>query len=407
MGLYVFKAIDCEDEFIHGSMRGPSAEWVTQRLMEVHKRVLLVEEKRERGASGLGLQVAPRVKKDNLAVYCRQMATMVNAGISVNRAVRFCSQGEDVRLNVVMNNVANEIEEGASVSQAFDTYRKTFGDVFVALSKAGEDSGTLDSTLRRLADLLEKTVRMQKKVQSTMAYPAVIAVVCVGVLLLFTFYIIPMMVPVFTDLGVSLPWPTRLLVWIATMAAKPAVGVPIFGCMAFGFFALHKIYQNLDNAPHLRYQIDHWVIKIPVLGPLLELSAQARVLFTMSTMLDAGVSLAEVLGTVQRVASNAVLASKLKWAREELLNGAGIYTALQKYDAFNPMALQMVKVGEETGTLDRMLGKVGAMYEAQVDHQLEVLSSLIEPLIMAVMGTIVGFITVASFLPMIQLLNNL
>lgn len=403
---FIFKVIDERDQVVSGTLSAPNAQAAQERLRAVYKNVLVVEEQKT-SASANALKRSPRVKIDSLAIYCRQLAVMVNAGIAVNRALRFCSRGEDHNLNLVMNRVAEEVEGGKSVSQALGEQPRVFGNIFIALVKAGETSGNLDIALKKLADLLEKTVGMQKKVQSTLAYPAVIFVVAVCVVAFFTFYIMPQMIPVFESMNTTLPLPTRMMMWIANTLRNPWVSGPLAVGMVVGSIMLFNVYQNLDKTPEIRYYVDQYLLRIPVVGPLFKLSTQARVLFTMATLLDSGVSLAETLLVVEKVANNEVYSRRIKWAREALLQGSSVFAALESHEVFAPMALHMIKVGEETGTLAEMVRRIGEMYEEDVEHTLDQLSSLIEPLIMAVMGLVVGFITVASFLPMVQLLNNL
>lgn len=406
MASFIFKVIDERDQVVSGTLSAPNAQAAQERLRAVYKNILVVEEQKSSGGLN-ALRRSPRVKVDSLAIYCRQLAVMVNAGIAVNRALRFCSRGEDQNLNLVMNRVAEEVEGGKSVSQAMGEQPRVFGNIFIALVKAGETSGNLDVALKKLADLLEKVVGLQKKVQSTLAYPAVILVVAVCVVAFFTFYIIPQMIPIFESMNTELPLPTMIMVWIANTMKNPWVSGPIALIAVVGSIALFNVYQNLDKAPELRYYVDQYLLRIPVLGQLFRLATQARVLFTMATLLDSGVSLAETLQVVEKVANNEVYSRRIKWAREALLQGSSVFAAFENHEVFGSMALQMIKVGEETGTLAEMVRRIGQMYEEDVEHQLDQLSSLIEPLIMGVMGLVVGFITVASFLPMVQLLNGL
>lgn len=405
---FIFKVIDERDQVVSGTLSAPTLNAAQERLKAVYKNVLVVEEQRAGAAgSAIAFKRSPRVKIDSLALYCRQLAVMVASGIAVNRALRFCSRGEDHNLNLVMTRVADEVEGGKSVSQALGEQPRVFGNIFIALVKAGETSGALDSALKKLADLLEKTVGMQKRIQATLAYPAVIFVVCIVVVAFFTFYIMPQMIPMFESMSVELPLPTKIMMAIATTLQNPWVSGPLaVGSVVLSILAFNA-YQNLDKAPEIRYYVDSYLLRLPVLGPLFRLSTQSRILFTLATLLDSGVSLSESLLVVEKVANNEVYSRRIRWGREALLQGSSVFAALESHEVFNMMALQMIKVGEETGTLAEMIRRIGQMYEEEVEHTLDQLASLIEPLIMAFMGLVVGFITVASFLPMVQLLNTL
>ncbi len=406
MASFIFKVIDERDQVVSGTLSAPTLALAQERLKAVYKNVLVVEEQKSSG-SAVAFKRSPRVKIDSLAIYCRQLAVMVNSGIAVNRALRFCSRGEDTNLNIVMARVADEVESGKSVSQALSEQPRVFGNIFIALVKAGETSGALDVSLKKLADLLEKTVGLQKRVQATLAYPAVIFVVCLAVIAFFTFYIIPQMIPMFESMSVELPLPTRIMMFGATTLQNPWVSGPLALFTVVGSILLFNAYQNLDKAPEIRYYVDSYSLRLPVIGPLFRLSTQARILFTLATLLDAGVSLTESLLVVEKVANNEVYSRRIRWGREALLQGSSVFASLESHEVFSMMALQMIKVGEETGTLAEMVRRIGQMYEEDVEHQLDQLSSLIEPLIMAFMGLVVGFITIASFLPMVQLLQNL
>ncbi len=408
MKSYLFKAVDHADNVVQGTLRAPSLGVAKDRLGQVYPRVLFVEEQEEAGvARTINFRLSPSVKIENLSLYTRQLAAMVNGGIAVNRAFHFVAKGEDQRLNACMERVANSIEGGKSVSQALSEQPRVFGDTYVALTKAGETSGSLDVILNKLATLLEKNVTLKKRVQSTFAYPAVIAVVALSIIALFVFYIVPMLLPMFDSVGIALPWPTLVLIHGSRLLSNPYVCIPIVLSAVTIFATMFWLAAESDRAPAIKFAFDQNILKVPVLGKLLHVAISARVLYTMSTMLSSGVMLAEVLVTCENVAGNRVYTQKLKHARESLLSGVSLFDSLTLYEVFDMTALQMIKVGEETGRLDDLIGRVARMYEEDLEIQLDNLASLIEPLIMAVMGAIVGFVVVASFLPMIQLVQNL
>lgn len=408
MRSFQFKAVDHADNVVQGTLKAPSLGVAKDRLSQVYPRVLFVEEQEDVAVGRtIQFQLSPSVKIENLSLYTRQLSAMVNGGIAVNRAFHFVAKGEDKRLNVVMERVAQSIEGGKSVSQSLSEQPRVFGDTYIALVKAGETSGSLDVVLNKLASLLEKNVTLKKRVQSTFAYPAVIGVVAIAIIALFVFYIVPMLLPMFESVGIELPWPTKLLIYGSRTLSNPWLAIPavlIFvACIASSFW----LFAEADRAPAIKYAFDQNIVKVPVLGKLIEISTSARILYTMSTMLSSGVMLAEVLQTCENVAGNRVVAQKVKHARESLLSGVSLFDSLTLYEVFEPTALQMIKVGEETGRLDDLISRVAKLYEEDLEIQLDNLASLIEPLIMAVMGVVVGFVVIASFLPMIQLVQSL
>ena len=407
MATFTFKAVDENDRVIQGTLNAPSENLAMLRLKKVYKNVLVLREEQMAQGTTTVFQSSPKVSYEALAVYTRQLATMIEAGIGINRCLRFLTQGESQNLNLVLARVAEGVEQGKSLSKSMAEQPRVFNDTYVAMVKAGETSGGLDMALKKLADLMEKVVTMKKRVQSTFAYPAVIFVVCLAVIGLFVFYILPLMLPVFLSMGVTLPWPTRLLVFVVNTARDPRVMVPVGILCLVALYIAITVFRNSKNTPQLKYMIDLNLLKIPVAGKLLLLNDQSRVLYTMATLLDAGVSLTDVLATLELIAGNQVLTQKLGWARRSMLDGASVYRAFEMHDAFPQTCLQMIKVGEETGNLADMVRRIGRLYEEDVEIQLDNLASMLEPMIMAVMGTLVGFVAIAAFMPMVELLANL
>jgi len=408
MPTFVFKAVDENDRVVQGTLNAPSESLAQLRLRKVYKNVLSIKEEDvvQAGAQTV-FQSSPRVGIEALAVYTRQLATMIEAGISINRSLRFLTQGDSQNLNLVLARVAEGVEGGKSLSKAMAEQPRVFNETFVALVKAGETSGSLDIALKKLADLMEKVVNMKKKVVSTFAYPLVIGVVCIAITCLFVFYIMPMMLPMFVNMGVKLPWPTVALIFTVNLCRDPRFFVPLVIVMVVGLYVMITFLQNSKSAPQVRYWLDLNLLKVPVVGRLLQMNDQARVLYTMATLLDAGVSLTDTLTTLELVAGNMVLSQKINWARKSMLEGASVYRSMEMHDTLPQTALQMIKVGEETGNLSDMARRVGKLYEDDVDIQLDNLASMLEPMIMAVMGTVVGFVTLATFLPMVSLLQQL
>lgn len=407
MANFTFKAVDENDRVIQGTLNAPSENLAMLRLKKVYKNVLVLREEQMAQGSTTVFQSSPKVSYEHLAIYTRQLATMIEAGISINRALRFLTQGESQNLNLVLARVAEGVEQGKSLSKSMGEQPRVFSETYVAMVRAGETSGNLDMALKKLSDLMEKVVTMKKRVQATFAYPAVIFVVCLAVICLFVFYILPLMLPVFLSMGVALPWPTKVLVFVVSTARDPRVMVPLGILFAIGMYVGVTVMRNSKSTPQLKYMIDLNILKIPVVGKLLMLNDQSRVLYTMATLLDAGVSLTDVLSTLELIAGNQVLTQKLGWARRAMLDGASVYRAMEMHDVFPQTAQQMIKVGEETGNLSDMVRRIGRLYEEDVEIQLDNLASMLEPIIMGVMGSIVGFVAIAAFMPMVQLLQNL
>ncbi|MBI3925502.1 MAG: type II secretion system F family protein [Armatimonadetes bacterium] len=405
--VFFFKAIDEYDNVVQGSLRAKTPGLAREKLKEIYARVLVLQEKEDAVAQTASYQQSPSVRVEDLSVYTRQLAAMINGGITVNRAFRFVSQGDSKRLNHVMQRVADAIEEGKSISQALQEQPRVFSATYVALVAAGEKSGALDRALNKLADLLEKNVRLKKRITSTFAYPTVIATVAFGIIGLFVFYIVPMLLPMFNSVGLELPLPTKILINASVFLSNPQTGIPLVAGLLGIILATVVTISDPQRAGPFRLWIDQTLLTIPIFGKLVEMSTSARILYTMSTMLDSGVLLVETMKTCESVAGNLVISRKLRDARDSLVSGVGLYQSLAMHEVFGMTALQMIKVGEETGRLSDMTGRVGRLYEEDAEMQLDNIASMIEPLLMGIMGIVVGFIVIASFMPMINLVNSL
>ena len=405
---YEFKVLGEQGQVISGTLRAVSAGRAEQRLLSVYSRILRLSELTvDKQVPRFNFRRTPRVKTEQLAIYCRQLAVMVNAGISINRACQFVAKGEDSNLNIIFHRVARSIESGNSVTQALEQQPRAFGPLFTGLVFAGESSGTLDASLTKLSDILERSTRLQKRVKSTLSYPVVIFAVALTVVAFFVFYIIPQMVPMFTSMGAEMPWPTLVMVKVTMAFQNPYFSIPLALIVILSFAFGLSYCDKIKDSPRQKYWLDSLVLRLPVLGELVRFGEQARVFMTIGSMLETGVQLLAAVEVGHKLATNQVIKNALQESRKRLLRGKSVYESFSVEGLASPMALQMIRVGEDTGTLGAMLTRVGALLEEDVEHQLDVLSALVEPIIMGFMGLVVGFIVVASFLPLVRLLSNL
>ncbi len=407
---FTFKVLDAEGKVVEGSMVASSYAEAMGKLNETYgNNVLLLQEKADtpRQSASYKMRRSPKVSIDALANYTRQLAVMISSGIPINRAVRFAAKGEDENLNAVMLDVAQLVEEGNSLGKSLNEFPRVFDQIYCALVTAGEESGALEITLEKLADLQEKIVKMRKRVFSTFTYPAVIGVVALGVIGLFCFHIFPEMIPIFTSIGMDLPWPTKALIVFTDIITDPKTAIPLMIGTVVGVSAMVMFLRNLDESSDIRHALDSMLLKIPVMGNLLKNSAASRVLYTLGNLLDSGLSLTEAMKTIEKVAGNAVFARRLQWAREKLTKGAGLSECLREFEVFDEMVLQMISVGEETGRVGDMTVRVAKLLEEEVDNDLDQLAALMEPMMMAIMGAAVGFVVIAAFMPMVELVKSI
>jgi type IV pilus assembly protein PilC len=347
----------------------------------------------------------PRGKKvgaKNLAVFTRQFSVMIDAGLPLVQCLEILgTQEEDKNFASVILATRTDVESGASLADAMKKHPKAFDPLFTNMIAAGEAGGILDTILKRLATYIEKAVKLQGQVKSAMIYPiavVVIAVVVVGVIL---WKVIPTFASLFAGLGAELPLPTRIVIAASNGLVRfmPFILVGI-GAAVFAFRAYY-------NSPNGRRVIDSVTLKLPVLGPLMRKIAVARFCRTLSTLLASGVSILEALDITARTAGNAIIEEGIMVTRKSIERGETIAAPLKETGVFPSMVVQMISVGEATGALDTMLGKIADFYEEEVDTAVAGLLTLLEPIMIFFLGVVVGGIVIAMYMPIFDLISKL
>jgi len=338
----------------------------------------------------------------SLAVFTRQFSVMIDAGLPLVQCLEILgSQEEDKNFAAVILATRGDVESGASLADAMKRHPKTFDPLFTNMIAAGEAGGILDTILKRLATYIEKAVKLKSQVQSAMIYPIaviVIAAVVVGVIL---WKVIPTFANLFQGLGAELPLPTRVVIALSNGLVKYMPFV-LFGIVATGF-AFGKYYST----PGGRRRVDAIVLKLPVLGNLMRKIAVARFCRTLSTLLASGVSILEALDITAKTAGNAIVEEAIGTTRRSIERGETIAQPLKETAVFPSMVVQMIGVGEATGALDTMLSKIADFYEEEVDVAVAGLLTLMEPLMIAFLGGIVGGIVIAMYMPIFSLISKL
>ena len=342
------------------------------------------------------------VSAKNLAVFTRQFSVMIDAGLPLVQCLEILgTQEEDKNFASVILATRTDVESGASLADAMKKHPKAFDPLFTNMIAAGEAGGILDTILKRLATYIEKAVKLRGQVKSAMIYPIaviVIAVVVVGVIL---WKVIPTFANLFAGLGAELPLPTRIVIAASNGLVRfmPFVLVGI-GAAVFGF----RAYYNSTNG---RRVIDAITLKLPVLGQLMRKIAVARFCRTLSTLLASGVSILEALDITARTAGNAIIEEAIMTTRKSIERGETIATPLKETNVFPSMVVQMISVGEATGALDTMLGKIAEFYEEEVDTAVAGLLTLLEPIMIFFLGVVVGGIVIAMYMPIFDLISKL
>ena len=349
------------------------------------------------------------VKLAELSVFCRQFSTMVDAGVSLVRCLSVLQeQAGSPRLRRITADITTEVEAGNSLSKAMSKYPRVFNNLFIGLVRAGEVGGVLEESLQRLAHFLEKDVELRRKVKSAMTYPTLVMIVALGIVLGLCTFVVPTFFKLFKDLGLKedqFPVMTQIL---KNFSDFLIMGFPtrqlITGIVVFLLVMGFKAFVRTKFGKRL---YDRFKLKAPVFGNLNHKIALARFARTLGTLLVSGVPILQALETVAGTVDNDILADSIMYCRARIREGDRIGDPLKKSGLFPPMVVQMISIGEESGALDAMLGKVADFYESEVDAALDQLTAAIEPIMIVFLGTCVGFIVVAMFMPMVAMIQGL
>jgi type IV pilus assembly protein PilC len=343
--------------------------------------------------------VKKKIKAADIAYFSRQLATMLSAGIPLVQAFDIIGRGHDnPSMQDLILTIKADLESGTALTDALRKHPLYFGDLFCNLVAAGEQAGALDVLLDKIATYKEKTESLKGKIKKALFYPAMVIAVAVIVTAIILLFVIPVFKDLFTSFGVDLPTFTLMVIAISDFVREWWWGV-LLTLVAF-FFFLGSLWKRSHG---FREIVDRTVLKIPVIGPILNKAAIARFARTLSTTFAAGVPLVDALESVAGATGNVVYANAVMQMREEVATGQALQLSMRQRDLFPHMVIQMTAIGEESGALEDMLAKVADFYEEQVDNAVDALSSLIEPLLMVVIGILVGGLVIAMYLPIFKL----
>ena len=398
MPQFKYVAKDKDGRTISGSMEAPSSIALVDTLRQKEYVIISLDEVKE-ASKGLSFG-GGNVKMDDLVVFSRQLATMVDAGIPLVGALdALQEQMESKNFKNVVKRVRDNVEGGLSLSEALGKQPNVFSPFFINMVRAGESSGNLDEILDRVAIYMEKTIALIRKVKSSLIYPAVVVTMAILITTFLIVKVVPTFESIFATINVSLPLPTLILIKISHIVRSYLLFV-IIG-LVIAFITLSQIIKT-DKG---RLAFDTFLLKIPVIGPLLRKVAIARFARTLSTLQKSGVSILTALEIVGKTSGNRVIEAAVMKTKMSIKEGESIAQPLTASKVFPPMVTRMISVGEQTGKLEEMLGKVADFYESEVDAAVSGLTSLIEPLIIAFLGVVVGGIVVSMFLPIVKLIQ--
>ena len=400
---YVYKVRDKDGKLIKGSLEAESTTLVVNKLRQMGYVPIAIEKaravsvKKDFHIPGVGKS---KVKIKEVSVFSRQFATMINAGLTLLRSLQIlAAQTSNKVFAAVIDDVRQDVESGSSLSQALARHPKQFNRLYVSMVRAGEVGGVLDSVLLQLASTIEKQVELRGKIKSAMTYPIAVLSMVLLILAAMLLFIVPLFKGMYKSLGGTLPLPTRILLTVSKLFVTwlPVILVAVV-LLVIGLKRLIRTEKG-------RAVWDAFKLRIPVFGLLVHKTALARFSHTLSVLLHSGVPVLECLDITSDTVGNEVMARAIRDVRTGVTQGESIAKPLENHPVFPPMIVQMMAVGEETGAIDDLLEKIGTFYDQEIEATVDALTSLLEPLLIAVLGGAVGAMVIALYMPMFNIIK--
>lgn len=410
---FTYKAITKDGKNISGTFEAANKEALVAALAKQGAHPILIRSASDGGTKGGFNLFQPKVKLRDLVIFTRQLSTLVSAGVPLPRSLATLGdQAENKYFKTVIAGISKDVESGITLGEAFGKYPNVFSDVYVNMVRAGEAGGILDEILKRLASQTEKDATIRKKIKGAMTYPTVILTITILAFFGLMMFVIPKIGKILTDLGgpdAKLPIYTRVLLGISNFSLKSSFiphvpnAVFMFGAAAVGIFLLRRYIKT----PKGKYQFHALMLRVPVLKTIIIKVAVSRFARTFSALTSAGVTVLDALQVTGSAIGNKVIEEELKAAAEEVKNGKPLSDPISKSKIFPPIVAQMLAVGEETGQIDKILVKIADFYDEEVDTVIDSLSSIIEPVMIIVLGSIVGVIAASVMGPIASLSQNI
>jgi type IV pilus assembly protein PilC len=399
MPSYEWKGRDRDGNPQTGVLIGDSKDAVIAAL---RRQQIVVTTVKEKGKEIALPKFGGGIKSKDIAVFTRQFSVMIDAGLPLVQCLDILGQQQDNKaFQKVILQVRQDVEAGSSLAEAMRKHPQAFDDLYVNMVAAGEAGGILDTILQRLASYIEKNVKLKSQVRSALVYPVAVITIAIIVVYIILWKVIPVFATLFEGLGTQLPFLTQVIVNVSRFIGNFwwLIILVVIGII----FALRQYYQTDAG----RYQIDKFLLRLPVIGALLRKIAVARFCRTLATLLSSGVAILESLDITARTAGNAVLEESILQVRKDVEEGKTLAEPLVRTEQFPPMVCQMIGVGEQTGAMDTMLSKIADFYEDEVDAAIEGMMALLEPVMIAFLGVVIGIIVVAMYLPMFSLISQI
>lgn len=397
---YAFKAKDRNGKVQEGKMEAESEIAVRDTLRSRGAIPLEITNASSGMQKEIRLGPPKKIKLKDLAIFSRQFATMLNSGLSMMRSLTILSdQTENSELKKVLKAVTKDIEGGSALSDSMVKHPKAFPPLMVNMTRAGETGGFLDSTMQQIAEAFEADVKLRGKIKSAMTYPVVVFIMAILMCAAMLIFIVPVFENMFANLGGTLPLPTRILVFLSTVLKATWWAVAL-GLGGFWFW-----WRKNSHKPFVRNVLDPLKLRLPVFGSLFQKIAMARFARNFGTLLASGVPILQSLDIVSETTGSVVISRATKAVQDSVRQGESISKPLAHHDVFPPMVVQMIAVGEDTGAIDEMLYKIAEFYDQEVESTTESLTALIEPLMIAFLGGVVGSMIVALYMPIFKVFD--
>ncbi|QXM05993.1 type II secretion system F family protein [Crassaminicella indica] len=400
MPTYKYKAISKAGERLEGTYTARSKNEVIHMLRQNQNHPINIEEIIEK--QSISISFFKKVKIKDMAIFCRQFYTMLNAGVTVLNALdtlRF--QTENKKLAKVIEEVYEDVQKGLTFSESLRKHREIFPDLLINMIEAGEVSGTLDIIMNRMAIHYEKENKITNKIKSAMMYPIILSIISILVVVFLIIFIMPTFIGLFEGSGVKLPLPTRILLIVSEIIKN--YWYIIILVLIIMLYSIKKYITSNKG----QFLIDHIKFRIPIIKGITQKVITSRFTRTLSTLLASGIPLIQALDIVSRIVGNVIVEKGILKAKEDVRKGIDLTTPIKQIGVFPPMVNAMIRIGEESGSLDEILDKTANFYDEEVEATLQKMSTLLEPLMIVLMAIIIGAIVIAMILPMFDMMNTI
>ena len=402
MGEFLYRVIDREGHAVAGVIEAVNAEYARRNLQKTFRHILEISPRPNLRGSARGIGTKA------LLIYTQQLSAMIYAGVPMTRAIEILTNGDNPKMNAVLEQMLRGVLAGRTLSSTMSDYPQVFPRIYTSLVATAEASGRLHVVLNKLTVMLEREAALNRRLVTTFSYPITLIILATGVCSLIVFYIFPVLKPMFGQVGMELPAITLTMIAIADAFRHPFTWFCILMLIGGVYYLFRLLQRGGSDLPGgARYFMDTLLLHTPILGRLIGQSAGSRILFSMALMLESGLQLREILRLLDGIVENAHIRYGLRQASQSLSEGIMFCEALRKHEVFFEGALQMLRAGEESGKLDEMMRAVAVTYEQDLEITLDTLGASLEPLILTAMGVVIGFICVASLMPVLKFVQQI